>query len=538
MCETIMNMRFRMVVPGSPAFNVYTRMTRRTTSLGAVSVASAVNTMDGWEAEVIDENNYRKPGPQNDEGRPEHSILNAARRADVVGLYGGLSSTIPRLFEVANYYKQTGCTIIAGGQHFTGNNVGEALANGIDFIALGEGEDTIRELLTAIQTGQEPDGVHGIAFLRDGQMVVTPLRAPIRDFDRLPQPDFGLVQFAKIDIYPVGWTRGCGMDCEFCTVKGRPRSCSVERVVTQITSLVEAYGARRIFMVDDLFGHRREDTLRLCEQLAEYQKTSGKRLDLRVQIRLDRAGDAELLKAMRRAGITSVFVGYESPIAEELAAMNKKIKPEEMIAMTRLYHKAGFLVHGMFIFGYPLPDDMEFHLSADERVQRFRVFIRAARLDTIQVVLPIPLPGAELTDRLEAQNRVFARDHVGWEYYDGSFPLFKPDEPLTAEEMQSASLKIMGRFYRFRSMFGIVRNILVFPAMIFSIWNLQVGWRKWYRFWRNDLLRFGGWIIYKRWTSMFRSGSFSEKLVAAKRHLQGVRKAASRRAASRNTGMV
>ena len=86
----------------------------------------------------------------------------------------------------------------------------------------------------------------------------------------------------------------------------------------------------------------------------------------------------------------------------------------------------------------------------------------------------------------------------------------------------------MGRFYRFRSIFGIVRNILVFPAMIFSIWNLRLGWRKWYRFWRNDLLRFGGWIIYRRWTSMFKSGSFSEKLARAKRHLQDVRRAASR----------
>ena len=146
-----------------------------------------------------------------------------------------------------------------------------------------------------------------------------------------------------------------------------------------------------------------------------------------------------------------VAIGFESPIAEELEAMDKRIRPEDMIGMTRLYHKAGFLVHGMFIFGYPLPDSLRLQISPAERVRRFKTFIKKTRLDTIQVLLPIPLPGTELTERLAARNRIFPLDCVGWEYYDGNFPLFLPDEPLTPKEMQSSIHKIMGRFYRFRS---------------------------------------------------------------------------------------
>ena len=511
-----------MIAPAYPAFNVYSNIARVTTALGPVSVATAVSRMDGWEVEVIDENNYRKYGPRDESGRPDHGTLQTIRRADVIGLYGGLSSTTPRLHELARFYSDRGITTIAGGQHFAGENIRDALENGVDFVVVGEGEDTIRELLAAVRQGRDPDTVAGIAFMRDGQVVRTAEREPITDFDRLPQPDFDLLRYAKIKLYPVGWIRGCGMNCEFCTVKGRPRASSPERVVEQIATLLETHNARHFFMVDDLFGHRRDETLRLCGMLEDYQKATGTRLDITVQIRLDRARDGEMLQAMRRAGVNAVAIGFESPIAEELEAMNKKTRPEQMRALTRLYHKAGFLVHGMFIFGYPLPEGLSVSLSTRERVRRFRSFIKKARLDTIQVLLPVPLPGTELTERLAAQNRIFPRDCVGWEFYDGNFPLFEPDEPMSPEEMQGAVRRIMGRFYRFRSMFAIARNVIVFPAMILSLWNIKFGWRKWYRSWRNDLLRFGGWIIMRRWTSAFKKSGFSQNLSRARQGLRRV----------------
>jgi radical SAM superfamily enzyme YgiQ (UPF0313 family) len=508
-----------MISPGYPDFNVYSRVARMTTALGPLCVATVVSHMQGWDVEAIDENNYRKFGPRDRNLRPDHATLQAIRRADVVGLYGGLSCTIPRLYELADYYKQKDVTTIAGGQHFVGDNVRDALENGVDYVVLGEGEHTIGELLGVIEGGGNPDGVQGIAFMRNGELIQTGERPPITDFDALPLPDFSLLRYARIKLYPVGWIRGCGMNCEFCTVKGKARAATPGRVVEQIASLLEAHNARHFFIVDDLFGHSRRDTMELCETLADYQRAVGTRLDISVQIRLDRGKDSELLSAMRKAGINTVFIGFESPIAEELVAMDKRTNPDEMQEMTRLYHRAGFLVHGMFIFGYPLPKGVEMKMSADERVWRFRRFIRVSRLDTIQVVLPIPLPGTELTDRLTAENRVFPRSYIGWEYYDGNFPLFKPDEPLTPEDMQLAARKIMGRFYRFRYMFAIGANILIFPAMLFSLWNIKFGWRKWYRNWRNDLVRFGGWIIIRRWTSHLRRGSFSTKLKQASESL-------------------
>ena len=103
--------RFRVVVPGFPFFNVYTDIAKVTTSLGPICVATAASKLDLWDVEVIDENNCRDGHcPRDSEGRPDHRALQEVRPADVVGFYGSLSSTIPRLFE-----------LIPGGVEKTGN---------------------------------------------------------------------------------------------------------------------------------------------------------------------------------------------------------------------------------------------------------------------------------------------------------------------------------------------------------------------------------------------------------------------------------
>ena len=439
--------RLRIIVPAYPAFNIYSRIAKGTTALGPVCVASAVNEMEKWDAEVIDENNLRRYGPKSLSGGADHEFLQRLRPADVVGFYGGLTSTIPRLYKIAQFYKDKGITTIAGGQHFVEENIAEALNSHIDYVVIGEGEETITELLKVFEGRQDKSAVKGIAYLENGKIIYTPRREEITDFDKLPLPDFSLVRYARIKLYSVERIRGCGMDCEFCTVKGRPRYASPERLLERISFLVETEDARHFFVVDDLFGQQRDETIRFCNMLRDYQKKIGGRLDLGVQIRWDKAKDHELLSNMRQAGINTVAIGFESPIKEELGAMRKRVKPEDMLSTTKEFRKFGFLVHGMFIFGYPMKEGIEFRMPVKERVERYRKFIREARLDTIQVLLPVPLPGTELRSRLGRQKRIYPVTDVGWEYYDGNFPLFEPDEPMTTEEMQWAVKKIMGRFY-------------------------------------------------------------------------------------------
>jgi hypothetical protein len=515
-------LRLRLVCPAYPAFNIYSGPAKVMTALGPVCIATAVQDVPGWDAEVIDENNYHR-GPTDAAGRPDHDAIQQARPADVVGLYGGLTSTIPRLYEIARRYKEMGVRTIAGGHHFVDENIEEALRSGIDVIVLGEGEKTIQELLKCLEAGGDLSTIEGIAFLRDGQLQRTSPREPITAFDELPIPDFAVLRHARMKYYPVSGVRGCGMDCEFCSVKGRPRFSSPHRMMEQFATIYEKFGGKVFFIVDDLFGQNRSETLQLCRMLRDYQQRIGARFSITVQIRLDRARDAELIEAMREARINNLAIGYESPIAEELKAMKKRLEPREMIELTDLYRRAGFRIHGMFIFGYPAPEGQPFHMSAADRVLHFRRFIRKARIDTVQVLLPIPLPGTELTARLRKQGRIFSTDTVGLEYYDGNFPLIQPDDPMTPEDMQAAAHKIMRGFYSPRHLLVTAANVLAFPAIVLWLHNIGVGWQRWYRRWARGLYRSGGWLLLRKWTAQFRKDGFLEKLSEAKKACRGQR---------------
>ena len=506
----------RIICPAFPAFNIYSRPAKVMTALGPVCVATAVHDVDGWDVEIIDENNYQR-GPTDEKGRPDHRALQRARPADAVGLYGGLTSTIPRLFELAKLYRSLGVQTIAGGQHFMAENIDAALDNGVDIVVVGEGEKTVQELLPRLGDDSDLSDVRGIAYLTDGQLTLTPPREPMTSFDELPIPDYSVLRHARMKIFSISGVRGCGMDCEFCTVKGKPRCASPERMMEQFASLHEKWQARIFFIVDDLFGQNRNETLRLCRMLADYQEQVGTRFSITVQIRLDKARDSELLTAMRQAGVRALAVGFESPIAEELKAMNKRLKPQEMIALTRLYHRAGFRVHGMFIFGYPARAGQAFTMDAAQRARRFQRFIRKARLGTVQVLLPIPLPGTELTRRLQSEHRVYSTQHIGLEYYDGNFPLFEPDDPMTPEQMQASIRKIMGRFYRPGRMFSVGLDILSLPAVVFHLHQIRRAWQRWYLRWQQNVDRVGRWLILRQWSAVFKKDSFRAGLAKAKR---------------------
>ncbi|MBU0467760.1 MAG: hypothetical protein KKF78_01360, partial [Candidatus Omnitrophica bacterium] len=73
---------------------------------------------------------------------------------------------------------------------------------------------------------------------------------------------------------------------------------------------------------------------------------------------------------------------------------------------------------------------------------------------------------------------------------------------------------------QFKYMFKIGLNLFSFPVLIFFLHNIRLGWSRWYRPWRNDLIRFGGWFIVKGWAKAFSKDSFLQKLQNAKTHMK------------------
>lgn len=490
---------FRIIVPAFPEINVFSRFAAKTTALGPVSVATAADKLWGWRAEVIDENNYRR-GPRDKDGLPDHEVLQKENPATVIGLFCGLSSTMERVWRLAEFYRHQGIIVIAGGWH-THYQPQESLNKGIDVVVHGDGEMVIREILEVAEKKESFSKISGISFLEEGRLKTNPVEKAI-NLNNLPFPDFGLVRYAKLKTYPIGRIRGCSKHCEFCSVRGKPNWAESKHLFETVKWLVETRRAKTFFITDDRSEEDRAGTAEFFRMIAEKY---GRSLDFTVQIRLEAAKDTQLLAIMKKAGVTAICIGYESPIDEELRVMRKGYLSSDMVKWTKVFHSFGFFVHGMFIFGYPLKGTVAV-IGAQERFRRFKKFIRQCRLDTIQVLRPIPLVGTELRLRMEGEGKLFSLEIVPWNKYDGNYVCYRPDG-ITLRELQELPLKIMRWFYSPLSFVGISVRTLLFPVDC-----LIRGWQRWYRGWRNDAMGCGGYLLVKRWLKHYKRQSFLKGL--------------------------
>lgn len=514
---------FRIFIPRFPNFNIYTLTARTTTSVGPLFVATSAAKLDCWDVEVIDENNlHGRFYPRTKTGEFDHRALQEQSPAAVVGFYGSITSSVPRLFQLAKMYKAMGCVTIAGGKHIE-YLPDEALDNDIDYVFFSEAEISIRNFLQHFDDIERRNRVKGIGFLKDGRLFKTDAQTNVENLDDLPVPDYNLLRFAKVKLFPVCGTRGCNANCEFCAVKGKPRNCSAAQMMKTIKILVEKYHARRFFDVSDHFAANLPQTIHFLKLFAEYQEQINQRLHLSIQTKITDARSSEYLAALKKAKVDTVCIGFESPIDENLIDMNKGYLSRDMLTWTRKFKKQHVRIHGMFIFGYPAKNLQKSALSIKESARRYRQFIRKSKIDTLQLLLAIPLPGTELRRRLQQEKRLFSTNDLGWEYYDGQYPLYNPGMGVSPRTLQQVMGKIMKRFYGISYFFRLVKNILLdFPVIVFpSIVTLISGKIRyvkkafgfWYHtFYLNNLLRFGGLIIVKNWLRQFKKGHFTRKL--------------------------
>ncbi|MFH1183284.1 MAG: radical SAM protein [Candidatus Moraniibacteriota bacterium] len=457
---------FRVIDPAFGRNNIYRHQATQMVSLGPVMIATVVDQNIAWlTAEVINENNYRRRlgAPIGQDELPNHLVLQKSRRALFVGISASMTNAVPRAKEIIKAYLDMPENlrpkyIIVGGWH-AGDSPIEFLELGKNVIVVhGEGEHTIIKLFTALRDGLPLSSVPGISYWEDGVLKRNGPRFPIilqEDMDNLPIPDFGLVRYAKIKIYPLQSTRGCSGKCRFCRVRSIPRFISPQRF-QEIFEIVLSHGARKFFFVDD----RSEEDLagfrERLKKLIRLRERRGLKFEITTQNRLSLGEDDDTLKLMSEAGVDTVAVGCESPIPEELEAMKKPIDPKKMIMWVKAFAKHGLNLHMMLIFGYPMPKNMKGPLRdkkgkllpAKKRASIFWSFIKKAKPATLQVLFYTPIPGTLDWYSLEKQGRI--RKDISWEFYDGLHLVFVPDEGLDPNELQKAVESIMQKFYAFR----------------------------------------------------------------------------------------
>lgn len=338
-------------------------------------------------------------------------ITAAVKDFDVAGITV-LSTFFKRCVELVERIKSVSdIPVIAGGAHATAMPL-SLLEKGVDYVVMGEGEDTIRELVGSLagRSCQNMDDIKGIAFLRDGRIVTTPRRPLIKDLNRLPMPARHLLPMDKYKTseartnrnpsHSMIASRGCKGTCTFC-FKGafgtEFRCLSPERIVKEMFVLRDVYGAKEVALWDDSFTTDRETVMSVCDILIE--KKLG--IPWSCEARVDTV-DEEMLKAMKRAGCEFIAYGIESGSDRVLGSVNKKIDTKMLTKVVRQTQAIGIPIRGYFMLGFIGETEKEMY----ETIR----FARFLNVDIATFTLLVPSPGSADYVRAQRSGGIFDRD--------------------------------------------------------------------------------------------------------------------------------
>jgi anaerobic magnesium-protoporphyrin IX monomethyl ester cyclase len=288
------------------------------------------------------------------------------QRPSLVGIAVNLMTKRNALAMIA-MAKRHGARVIIGGPD-PPHHAENYLAAGADVVVIGEGEQTLEELVPASASATARQAldvdlakIHGIVFkAADGTVVRTPPRALLPDLDRQPYPDREAID---LPAYLTVWrerhgvgtvslitARGCPYTCTWCSrsVFGEThRRRSVGNVADEVEAIVERYHPERLWYADDVFAIHRTWTVEYAKELERRRI----RLPFECISRAERIDD-DVADALASLGCFRVWIGSESGSQRILDAMKRKVSIDQVHAAAARLRRRGIEV-GMFIMlGY------------------------------------------------------------------------------------------------------------------------------------------------------------------------------------------
>jgi anaerobic magnesium-protoporphyrin IX monomethyl ester cyclase len=280
----------------------------------------------------------------------------------------------------------------------------EAFLNDFNVAVIGEGEQTMLELVNQFENHGTLYQVKGIAY-RDkdtGQIKRTSPRDLVDDLDRLPPPSRDLFENYSYKKYYSGrfgykttaimTSRGCPFACDFCSrpVFGNEfRARSASKVADEIEEVI-SLGYNRIWFADDCFTLNRNRLIEFCEEVIK----RGLKIGWECLSRVDTL-DSETADKMKQAGCARMFFGIESGNDSILKIMRKQITTKQAYVATQLCKKKGIKAGAFFILGYPGEND--------KTILDTVKFASSLPLDYLSFTLPYPIPGTPLFERLRGE---------------------------------------------------------------------------------------------------------------------------------------
>ena len=408
--------KITMIEAKPPGYHVYSRFSLPRLGLPIMGTLLASK---GYEVTII---------CQDIKGIDYHAAF-----ASDMAMISTITSTAPEAYQIADRFRYKKVPVVLGGPHVTFLPE-EALAHA-DYVVRGEGEETVVELLEALERGYGLEHVAGLSYWDGENIRHNPDRPLLCDLDVLPAPDFSLIRgHEKICTTPIQTSRGCPFNCTFCSVTPmfgrRYRFRSTDRVMEEVE---RAHGGD-IFFYDDNFAAHRGRSKELLRTMAE----NGIKSSWTAQARVDVVKDRELMDLMKTTRCSMLYIGFESINPATLAAYNKQQTVSEIKESIRILHQYGIHIHGMFVVGADTDDVQVLRDTAD--------FAKQVRIDTLQLMMLTPLPGTVTYRQIEREGRLFSKD---WSLYDGHHIVYEPMQ-MTPFELQTETFKAMKKFYSLR----------------------------------------------------------------------------------------
>jgi anaerobic magnesium-protoporphyrin IX monomethyl ester cyclase len=278
----------------------------------------------------------------------------------VLGLYANLM-TRSNIVELLAIAREAGWKTIVGGPE-PGAYAQEYLEAGAQFVVMGEGEATLEELLTALQSGPNVNfaDIAGIAYLEDGRLHQNASRSQIACLDDQPWPARRAIDIHR---YVKTWrdahgkgsvnfitARGCAYRCRWCShqVYGQThRRRNPLMVVDEVEWLLQEYSPDMVWVSDDVFTIHHT----WLRQYAAEMRRRGLHIPFECISRADRLNE-EMMDILAELGCFRVWIGSESGSQRILDSMDRGVKLEQVQNAVELSRSRG-IQSGMFLmWGY------------------------------------------------------------------------------------------------------------------------------------------------------------------------------------------
>ena len=355
-----------------------------------------------------------------------------------------ITATTPDAIEVVKLAKRIDPEIVtvAGGIHasFMAEDVlGRVPA--LDFVCIGEGEETLVELLDARDTGADLASISGLAWRKDDAIIRNAPRPYLQDLDDRPMAwdlldwdDYTYFILPGSRLGAVATSRGCRYGCTFCSQQkfwGQSwRAQSADSVVREVEELHRDYGVDVVLFTDDYPTPDRERWERMLDLLIE------KDLDVKILMETRAADiirDEDILWKYRKAGIIHIYVGTEAASQTTLDLIRKELTIEESTEALRLCREHHIITETSMILGFPDETPESIDRTIDQAL--------AYNPDFAHFLAITPWPYADIYTELEPF--IVETDYRKYNLVD---PIIKP-RTMTTEEVDQAIIDGYRRFY-------------------------------------------------------------------------------------------